>query len=50
VILRASLAPGELLDGPAVIQEPDSTTLVWPGDVVRVLDSGILELTIGAGE
>jgi N-methylhydantoinase A len=50
VILRASLAPGELLDGPAVIQEPDSTTLVWPGDVVRVLNSGILELTIGAAE
>jgi N-methylhydantoinase A/oxoprolinase/acetone carboxylase beta subunit len=50
VILRSSLAAGELLDGPAVIQEPDSTTLVWPGDVVRVLDSGILELTIGAAE
>jgi N-methylhydantoinase A len=45
--MRESLPPGHILEGPAVIQEPDSTTLVWPGDELRVLESGILELTIG---
>jgi N-methylhydantoinase A len=47
VLMRESLAAGQTVEGPAVIQEPDSTTLVWPADVLRVLDSGVLELTIG---
>jgi N-methylhydantoinase A len=50
VLMRESLHPGEVVSGPAVIQEPDSTTLVWPGDSVRVLASGTLELKIGAAE
>jgi N-methylhydantoinase A len=50
VLMRESLHPGEVLTGPAVIQEPDSTTLVWPGDTVRVLGTGTLELKIGATE
>jgi N-methylhydantoinase A len=50
VLLRESLHAGEALSGPAVIQEPDSTTLVWPGDSVRVLASGTLELKIGGAE
>ena len=50
VLMRESLHAGEALSGPAVIQEPDSTTLVWPGDSVRVLASGTLELKIGGAE
>jgi N-methylhydantoinase A len=50
VLMRESLHPGELIAGPAVIQEPDSTTLVWPGDAVRVLQTGTLELKIGGVE
>ena len=33
--------------GPRVIEEPDSTTLVHPGDTVRVDGSGVLVLSIG---
>jgi N-methylhydantoinase A len=47
VVMRDSLEAGRKLNGPMVVQEPDSTTLVWPGDELRVLDSGTLELRIG---
>jgi N-methylhydantoinase A len=49
VVPRSSLAPGTELAGPLVIEEPDSTTLVHPGDTVRVDASGVLVLTIGGG-
>jgi N-methylhydantoinase A len=44
---RAALAEGAELTGPAVILEPDSTTLVWRGDRLRVLSGGVMELTVG---
>jgi N-methylhydantoinase A len=44
---RASLRPGAALEGPAVIEEPDSTTLVFPGDQLAVHESGVLILTVG---
>ncbi len=44
---RDTLAPGTTLDGPAIIEEPDSTTLVFPGDRLAVHGSGVLLLTIG---
>jgi N-methylhydantoinase A len=47
VVMRDGLEPGRRLTGPIVVQEPDSTTLVWPADELRVLDSGTLELRIG---
>ena len=43
---RAALAPGTELDGPAVIEEPDSTTLVFAGDRLLVHPTGVLILTI----
>jgi N-methylhydantoinase A len=46
---RVSLRPGTELEGPAVIEEPDSTTLVFPGDRLLVGESGVLVLTLGAG-
>jgi N-methylhydantoinase A len=45
---RDSLAPGTELEGPAVIEEPDSTTLLFAGDRLVVHESGVLVLTIGA--
>ena len=48
VVRRSSLVPGAELAGPLVIEEPDSTTLVHPGDTVRVDGSGALVLSIGS--
>ena len=36
VYRRARLAPGMVVHGPAVIEEPTSTTVLYPGDVARV--------------
>ena len=44
---RETLTPGAVIDGPAVIEEPDSTTLVFRGDRLAVHPSGVLVLTIG---
>src|SRR5436190_2709258 len=46
---RGGLAEGAEVTGPAVILEPDSTTLVWPGDRLRVLGGGVMELAVGGG-
>ena len=42
---RALLAKAERLAGPAIIEQPDSTTLVPPGWSAEVLTSGGLLLT-----
>ncbi len=42
VVDRDGLAVGDRLDGPAVIEQPDSTTLLPPGWQARVLDSRAL--------
>jgi N-methylhydantoinase A len=36
---RAALAPGHRLTGPAVIEQLDSTTLLFPDDRLRVDDN-----------
>jgi N-methylhydantoinase A len=41
---RALLAPGMAFGGPAVVEEPDSTTLVHPGWRVRVERYGVLAI------
>ena len=33
---RTRLAPGDLINGPAVIEQLDSTTVVWPHQTARV--------------
>jgi N-methylhydantoinase A len=45
---RADLAPGTRIEGPAVIDQFDATTLVFPGDVARV--DGALALRIEVGK
>jgi N-methylhydantoinase A len=47
VLRRETLAPGVELAGPLVIEEADSTTLVHPGDTLRVDAGGVLVLTVG---
>jgi N-methylhydantoinase A len=42
VYRREALASGERIDGPAIIQEYASTTVLFPGDRVEVLGSGEL--------
>ncbi len=44
---RALLRPGDTMDGPAVIEQLDSTTLVWPGGSARVDEFGNLLLEAG---
>jgi N-methylhydantoinase A len=43
---RESLPVGFALSGPAVIEEPDSTTVVHPGDALRVRGDGLLEIAV----
>ena len=49
IVWRPGLAPGAVIEGPAVIEEPNSTTLLYPGDVATVTDHGHLDIAI-AGE
>jgi N-methylhydantoinase A len=47
VYRRAALAVGTHLDGPALVEEPSSTTLLQPGDALDVNAHGHLVLRIG---
>jgi N-methylhydantoinase A len=44
---RESLSVGELLHGPMIVEEADSTTMIPPGDSARVLADGVLEIALG---
>ncbi|MGA0594566.1 hydantoinase/oxoprolinase family protein [Enterovirga sp. CN4-39] len=48
VYLRAALPPGSIVTGPAIIAEPETTTIVLPGDRLEVTRLGNLLITIGA--
>jgi N-methylhydantoinase A len=45
VYARAALAPGFRAEGPAVIEEYGSTTVIWPGDAFEVGAMGELRIT-----
>ncbi|MEO3387614.1 hydantoinase/oxoprolinase family protein [Mesorhizobium sp. CAU 1741] len=47
IVWRPALKAGDVVEGPAVIEEQNSTTLVAPGDVVTVADTGHLIIRIG---
>jgi N-methylhydantoinase A len=49
VYARAALGAGAKLDGPAVIEEFGSTTVVFPGQHLEVDAHGILVITAGGG-
>ncbi len=45
---RYRLAPGATLDGPALVEEAESTCVVGPGDRARIDNAGHLVIDIGA--
>jgi 5-oxoprolinase (ATP-hydrolysing)/N-methylhydantoinase A len=45
---RYALRPGDAFDGPAIIEERESTTVIPPGDRVAVDDSLNLRITVAA--
>lgn len=50
VVRRGSLAAGSILTGPAVVEEPDSTTFLGPYDTLVVLETGALSIDVGGEE
>ena len=42
---RSQLRPGDLMNGPAIIEQLDSTTVLWPGQTICVDPYGNLILT-----
>ena len=48
VLWRPSLSTGFTFEGPAVIEEPNSTILIHPGDQVTVDPSGHLVVELAA--
>jgi N-methylhydantoinase A len=49
IVWRPGLASGAVVEGPAVVEEPNSTTLLHPGDVATITEHGHLDIAI-AGE
>ena len=43
---RAALADGVGIAGPAIIEDPDCTAVVLPGDVARMSDNGHIIIEI----
>jgi len=50
VYRRERLAPDATIEGPAVIEEYASTTVLFPGDRLRVAETGELIVTVRRGE
>ncbi len=48
IVWRSTLVQGEIIVGPAIIEEEDSTTLVGPDDVAHVDRGDILRIEIGS--
>ena len=49
ILWRPALAAGVEIEGPAVIEEANSTTLGFPGDRARITEHGHIDITLGAG-
>jgi N-methylhydantoinase A len=52
IVWRPSLAAGARVEGPAVIEEPNATTLLHPGDVATVSEAGhlLIDVAVESGE
>ena len=46
VLTRAHLAPGASFEGPAVVEEPESTIVIGPGASATVTATGVLEVVV----
>ena len=51
IVWRPSLAAGARIEGPAVVEEPNATTLLHPGDVATVSEAGhlIIDVAVDGG-
>lgn len=49
VMQRESLPVGAVVGGPAVVEESSSTTLLFPGDRLTVLRTGVLSIEVNNG-
>jgi N-methylhydantoinase A len=47
VLWRPAMAAGDTVVGPAVVEEPNSTILIHPGDRVTVTSTGHLVIDLG---
>jgi N-methylhydantoinase A len=47
ILWRPSLPAGTTIEGPAIIEEPNATTLIHPGDIASVTAAGHLTISIG---
>ena len=45
VIERAGLSGGRQIEGPLLVEEPTTTTLVFPGQILEVTSTGFLLIT-----
>ena len=50
IIRRADLTPGQDIQGPAIVEDPDSTIVVPPGDTIERTPRGHLLIRIDSGE
>jgi N-methylhydantoinase A/oxoprolinase/acetone carboxylase beta subunit len=47
---RGGLPPGAELKGPAIVEQPDTTIVVYPGHTCRVCDSGLLTMSFALSD
>jgi N-methylhydantoinase A len=50
IVWRPGLVPGAVVEGPAVIEEPNSTTLLYPGDRATVTGHGHLDINLAKSD
>ncbi|MEL0113192.1 MAG: hypothetical protein VW835_15795, partial [Rickettsiales bacterium] len=50
IVSRGDLVPGTSLPGPAIVEDPDSTVVVPPGDTIEVTPRGHLLIRIETKE
>jgi N-methylhydantoinase A len=46
IVWRPGLSAGSVVEGPAVIEEPNSTILVYPGDVAVITEHGHVDIAL----
>ncbi|MEE2760284.1 MAG: hydantoinase/oxoprolinase family protein, partial [Pseudomonadota bacterium] len=47
ILWRPGLSPGTEVGGPVVIEEPNSTTLIYPGDQMHINENGHMIIEVG---
>src|SRR5262249_25893785 len=48
IYLRSTLVAGQAIDGPAIVEQPDTTRVVYPGQTLRVDRAGNLVITVNS--